>query len=118
MDVRGDAATQEGFNGPYQAARYAGHMGDAGEFTGQGAMQAFGPKQNEFWISIDPSLSPSGKVDVLGHEIGHIIKLTAFRNASPETQKAVVDAHAKYEAASKGLPLQDVIKMTRLAFTE
>ena len=114
QDARGDVATQEGLNGPYQSARFAGSVGNAGEFTGQGVMDSFGPKRNEFYISTDPNLPQAAKVDTLGHEVGHVIERTEFRNAPAATQKAVVDAHAQYLSKTQGVPLQDVIKMTRL----
>lgn len=107
-DARGEAATREGLNGPYQAGRRVGVT------DGIGSMNSFGPQRNEFYMHTDPTLSPGQTVDTLGHETGHVVERTALLNAPAETKRAINDAHAKYFAEQNKLPLQEAIKLTRL----
>lgn len=108
LDARGAAATREGLNGDYQAARRAGVA------ASDGSMNSFGPKLNDFYMHTDPTLSPEKTIDTLAHETGHIVEKTALLNASPETKRAINDAYAKYYAKANALPLQEAIKLTRL----
>lgn len=107
-DARGEAATREGLNGPYQAGRRVGVT------DGIGSMNSFGPQRNEFYMHTDSTLSPGQTVDTLGHETGHVVERTALLNAPAETKRAINDAHAKYFAEQNKLPLQEAIKLTRL----
>lgn len=108
LDAQGVAGAQEGLNGPYQSARRSAFV------NGAGVMNSMGPGRNEFFMSTDPQLSPEGTVSALGHETGHVVERTAWANAAPEVKRPVNDAFQKAYAAAQGLPLQDVVKLSRL----
>jgi hypothetical protein len=107
-DTRGDTATEHGFNGPYSSARTAGK--DSLEY---GHMRPFGPDMNDAYIYLRSGMSDAQTIQTLGHEVGHIMEQTLFRNSAPEVKQAVMDAYQAWLKSTTGMKAQELIRSTR-----
>jgi hypothetical protein len=90
-DTRGPAA-KEKYNlfGLFGSAQSAGI-----KTTEAGSMRRYGEGLKDFYISIKPGMSEGRVIETLAHELGHIIEVVAYKNASPETQAEI---KAEFEA--------------------
>ena len=78
-----------------------------------GATQAFGPKNNDHFISLRSDLSEGVAIETLAHEVGHIIQRRLFDTAPKETRAAVLDEYAQWFEKMKPLPAKEQINSVR-----
>lgn len=101
------AADDMGLRGDYNPARTVGMKG------GQGEARTMGPGRRDFYVSVDKSLDPQEQIEVMSHEIGHIIEKVALNNATPEVKAAIDAAHQTWFKQVSGMKGQDLINTVR-----
>lgn len=89
-DVRADhAAVEHNLYGPFAAIRSAGlqaeHDGSARRLS-----------NGDFYISLPSGRRTSGSLEVLAHEIGHILEKTEWASADAHTRTAVMAAYNRW----------------------
>lgn len=102
------AQAKYGLHGDYYSAMSAGL--DANE---QGSARLYGPSRKDFYISVKSGMSPAKTVEVLAHELGHVIEKVAFKNAPKETQAAIKAEFNKWLEANKGKTAREWIDALR-----
>jgi hypothetical protein len=68
---------------------------------------------NDFHIMVSPNLTRMQTLEVLSHEMGHILEKVALKNASPEVQQAIKQEYEKWLASTQGKSAQDLIESLR-----
>jgi hypothetical protein len=106
-DVKGKQAKYK-LHGDYYSALSAGL--DANE---QGSARVYGPSRKDFYIAIKPGMSENKTIEVLAHELGHAVEKIAFKNATPETQRAIRNEFNDWLAKNKGASARDLIDSMR-----
>lgn len=102
------AQDKYGLHGDYYSAMSAGL--DANE---QGSARLYGPSRKDFYISVKSGMAPAKTVEVLAHELGHVIEKVAFKNAPKETQAAIKAEFNKWLEANKGKTAREWIDALR-----
>lgn len=80
-----------------------------------GSTRTFGPNNMDHYIALDTSLPSAVQLEVLSHEIGHIIYKTAFENAPVDVRKAVIDAYDQWRVGAEKLSGPKLFAATRPA---
>lgn len=106
-DVRNQAAKYK-LHGQYSSAMSAGL--DAGE---EGSIRTFGPNRKDFYISMKPGLSEGRNIEIIGHELGHLIERVAYNNASVETKAAIRAEYDAWLKDTKGKQGADLVRALR-----
>jgi len=81
--------------------------------TTKGATTVMGPNNRDFFIYIQDGMDPDLTIEIITHELGHMIDRIAFKNASPKEQQAVLDEYDAWLASSKGKKMVDFIPTLR-----
>lgn len=84
-----------------------------------GAAVSFGKTGKDFMLFVKDGMTEQETLEVMAHELGHIIDKVAFKNASAATQQAVMDEYDAWLASLKGKKLADlVVSLRNRAMTE
>ena len=94
--------------GSYYSAMSAGM--DANE---DGSVRQFGPDKRDFYISIKPGMSDAKTVEVLTHELGHLIEKVAYNNAPAATKAAIKKEFEQWLRSTKGKSAKELIDSLR-----
>jgi len=106
-DVRGNKDKYKLY-GTYSSALSAGL-----DFREDGSLRPYGADLKDFYISVKPGMSEGRTVEVIAHELGHLIEQVAYNNAPAETKAAI---RAEYEAwlkETQGKKGSDLIRALR-----
>lgn len=108
-DMRGpEAQAKYKLYKAYETAQTAGF--GAGE---EGSAQPMGPDKRDFYISFKPGMSENKSIEVITHELGHVIELVAFKNAPQDVQDAIKKEHEAWLASTKGKTGRELVQMLR-----
>lgn len=97
-----------GLYGPFSSARSAGVV-DGNE---SGATRAF-PDGLGHYIVLDPKESVEVQIEVMAHELGHIIEKAMLTSASPETQAAIEAEYRDWLIKTKGMTARELVDSLR-----
>lgn len=106
-----DARTQRDkykLYGYYSSAMSAGT--DPGE---EGSIRPYGENLKDFYISFKPGMSETRTLEVISHELGHLIERVAYNNASPETKNAIRAEYDQWLKDTKGKQGADLVRALR-----
>lgn len=78
-----------------------------------GEMNQFGPTNRDFYIKIKPGLNEYVTLEVLSHEIGHILERVAYESAPAAQRQALITAYEKWLKAHPGKTIQDRVLALR-----
>jgi len=78
-----------------------------------GAAAPFGPTGKDFVLFFRKGDPEAETLEVLAHELGHIIDRVAFKNAPAATQRAVMDEYDDWLDSLKGKKVKDLIMSLR-----
>ena len=92
----------------YETAQTAGF--GAGE---EGSTQPMGPDKRDFYISLKSGMSENKSIEVITHELGHIIELVAFKQAPADVQAAIKKEHENWLQTTKGKTGRELVQMLR-----
>jgi len=92
----------------YETAQTAGF--GAGE---EGATQPMGPERRDFFLSLKSGMTENKSVEVITHELGHIIELVAFKDAPADVQAAVKKEHENWLKSTRGATGRELVQMLR-----
>ena len=92
----------------YETAQTAGF--GAGE---EGSTQPMGPEKRDFYISFKSGMSENKSIEVITHELGHMIQAIAFNNAPADVQAAIKKEHADWLQTTKGRTGRELVQMLR-----
>lgn len=101
------AAMADGLAGKFRRIGKASLSGD----NTNGTMQPLGG--DDFHIAVRPNVSTLKTLEVLAHELGHIVERRAFAQAAPATQQAIREAHAKWLRENGGGRALDMAQAMR-----
>jgi hypothetical protein len=108
-DMRGpDAQAKYKLYKSYETAQTAGF--GAGE---EGSTQPMGPEKRDFYISLKSGMSENKSIEVITHELGHMIQAIAFNNAPADVQAAIKKEHEKWLLSTKGKTGRELVQMLR-----
>jgi len=108
-DMRGpDAQAKYKLYKTYETAQTAGFK--AGE---EGSTQVMGPDKRDFYISFKPGMSENKSIEVITHELGHVIQAIAFNNAPADVQVAIRKEHDAWVQSTKGKTGRELVQMLR-----
>ncbi len=79
----------------------------------KGATTSMGPNNTDFFIYLKDGLDTDLAIEIIAHELGHMIQKIAFNNASPREKQAVLDEYDTWLAANKGKKMADVVPTLR-----
>ena len=92
----------------YETAQTAGF--GAGE---EGSTQPMGPDKRDFYISLKSGMSENKSIEVITHELGHVIELVAFKQAPADVQAAIKKEHENWLQTTKGKTGRELVQMLR-----
>ena len=92
----------------YETAQTAGFK--AGE---EGSAQNMGPYKRDFYISFKPGMSENKSLEVISHELGHVIEAVAYNNAPAETKAAIRKEYEAWLQSTKGKTGRELVQMLR-----
>ena len=95
----------------YRAYNYA--MSAGMDRYENGSTRRFGPKGKDHYISIRSGMNEGRTVEIIAHELGHIIQQRKFDNAPKEIKAAIEAAHAAWQAKTQGMTAQEHIESLR-----
>lgn len=108
-DMRGpDAQVKYKLYKSYETAQTAGFS--AGE---EGSVQPIGPEKRDYRLSFKSNLSENKSIEVITHELGHMIQAIAFNNAPADVQAAVRKEHEAWLQSTKGKTGRELVQMLR-----
>lgn len=107
-DTRG-APADSGLNGPYNSARTSGVNGD----RESGHARQFGPGLKDFYIYIKPGMDDTRTIEVLAHEMGHVVQKVQLNNATAPVQAALKTAYDKWFKETSGLSGTDMMRTVK-----
>jgi len=89
-------------------------MARANPTDGQlGATVPFGKTNKDFILFVKEGMSEQETLEVMSHELGHIIDKVAFRNAPAATRTAIMDEYDAWLTSLKGKKLADLVMSLR-----
>ncbi len=106
-DVRGQADKYKLY-GTYSSALSAGL-----NVNEDGSARPYGPDFKDFYISVRPGMSEGRTIEVIAHELGHVIELVAFNNAPKEVQDAIRMEYNAWLVEAKKKKGSDLIRALR-----
>jgi hypothetical protein len=106
-DVRGQADKYK-LHGTYSSALSAGL-----NVNEDGSARPYGPDFKDFYISVRPGMSEGRTIEVIAHELGHVIELVAFNNAPKEVQDAIRMEYNAWLVEAKKKKGSDLIRALR-----
>jgi hypothetical protein len=69
--------------------------------------------KDTYAVYINPKLSESRAIEILAHELGHIVELTAYDNADAATRKAIQDEYLAWRKQAKLATNSELMHMLR-----
>jgi len=81
--------------------------------TTKGATTRMGPNNRDFFLYIQNDMDPDLTLEIIAHELGHMIQHIAFDTASAKEKQAVLDEYDAWLATNKGKKIADVIPNLR-----
>lgn len=78
-----------------------------------GEVLNFGPQRQDFYVALKTGMDVVASLEAIGHELGHIIEFTVFRNASAEVRKAVRAEYDAWLKTTKGMTAQEIVRSQR-----
>lgn len=79
----------------------------------KGGTRAIGPENKDFMLFIKDGMSETETLEILTHELGHMIQDIAFNSAPANVQAAIKDAHDKWLSTVKSGTVEDMIQSLR-----
>jgi hypothetical protein len=79
----------------------------------KGATTRMGPNYQEFFLYIRDDMDPDMTLEIIAHELGHMIQHIAFETASAKEKQAVVDEYDAWLATNKGKKMAELIPNLR-----
>lgn len=104
-DVRDGA--KYGLHGPFNSATIAERRG------GAGGVSPFGIGDRDFYMVIKPGMSAERTIEVIAHELGHMVWHIALAKASPEVKAAIRAEYMQWRAKNRNSTAQQLIKALR-----
>lgn len=81
--------------------------------TAKGATRAIGPSGKDFMLFVKQGMSEAETIEVINHELGHMIQQIAFDNAPQHVKDAVQDEHDAWLQSLKGKTAEDLVHSLR-----
>jgi hypothetical protein len=81
--------------------------------TEDGSTQTMGPEKRDFYISFKAGMSEGKSIEVITHELGHMIQAIAFNNAPADVQNAIRKEHDAWLQSTKGKSGRELVQMLR-----
>ena len=78
-----------------------------------GSSAPFGTEPGTYAVYLKSGMSENKTLEILAHELGHIIEETAYDNADAETRKAITNEYLAWKKQAKGATSQDFVQMLR-----
>jgi len=94
--------------GTYSSALSAGI-----EALEDGSLRPYGPDFKDFYISVKPGMSEGRTVEVITHELGHLIERVAFNNAPKDVKAAIMAEYNEWLGSAKKKSGSDLIYALR-----
>lgn len=96
-------------NGPYFSAMARARPKE----SQKGGTRPFGPANKDFLLFINDNMSEETTIEVLTHELGHIIEHVAFQNAPFNVQQEILNEHKAWQAKVKTGSVADMVHSLR-----
>ena len=81
--------------------------------TEDGSTQTIGPEKRDFYISFKAGMSENKSIEVITHELGHMIQSIAFNNAPAAVQNAIYKEHDAWLQSTKGKSGRELVQLLR-----
>ncbi len=78
-----------------------------------GSLRPYGPDFKDFYISVKPGMSEGRTVEVITHELGHLIEKVAFDNAPKDVKAAIIAEYNEWLGSAKKKSGSDLIYALR-----
>ena len=79
----------------------------------KGATTRMGPNNKDFFLYIRDDMDPDLTIEIIAHELGHMIQHIAFETASAKEKQAVVDEYDAWLASNKGKNMRELVPNLR-----
>jgi hypothetical protein len=79
----------------------------------KGATTRMGPNNKDFFLYIRDDMDPDLTIEIIAHELGHMIQHIAFETASVKEKQAVVDEYDAWLATNKGKNMRELVPNLR-----
>jgi hypothetical protein len=79
----------------------------------KGGTRSIGPEGKDFMLFVNDNMSEAETLEILSHELGHMIQEIAFNNAPANVQAAIKDAHDDWLNSLKGKTVGDLVESLR-----
>ena len=107
LDVPGSVDKYKLYGAHAKPARYR-------KDTTNGTASILGPSaDNTFCIYLKSGMTESKTLEILAHEIGHIVEETAYDSADPATRKAIQDEFRAWQKSARKATAGDLMRMLR-----
>jgi hypothetical protein len=107
LDVPGSVDKYKLYGAHAKPARYR-------KDTTNGTASILGPSaDNTFCIYLKSGMTEGKTLEILAHEIGHIVEETAYDSADPATRKAIQDEFRAWQKSARKATAGDLMRMLR-----
>ena len=79
----------------------------------KGATKPIGPDGKDFMLFVNDNMSEAETLEILSHELGHMIQKIAFDTAPANVQAEIKDAYDDWLASLKGKTMEDLVYSLR-----
>jgi len=79
----------------------------------KGATTRIGPNNKDFFLYIRDDMDPDLTIEIIAHELGHMIQHIAFDTASAKEKQAVLDEYDAWLATNKGKNMRELVPNLR-----
>jgi hypothetical protein len=79
----------------------------------KGATTRMGPNNKDFFLYIRDDMDPDLTIEIIAHELGHMIQHIAFDTASAKERQAVMDEYDAWLASNKGKSMRELVPNLR-----
>jgi len=79
----------------------------------KGATTRMGPNNKDFFLYIRDDMDPDVTIEIIAHELGHMIQHIAFDTASAKERQAVMDEYDAWLASNKGKSMRELVPNLR-----
>jgi hypothetical protein len=93
--------------------RYASAMSAGTDPGEEGSIRPYGENLKDFYISFKPGMSETRTLEVISHELGHLVERVAYNNAAPETKNAIRAEYDQWLKDTKGKQGADLVRALR-----
>jgi hypothetical protein len=97
----------------YKLFGHFAHLADPPKESWNGSATTAGTDGKTHAIYLNPRLSETHTIEVLAHEIGHIVQQQLYDNASTAEQKAITDEYLAWRKKAKLATTRDLMYMLR-----